>query len=243
MEKRDLQVIIYNKDFDFSRQIYNCFSEFKNINIMGVAKSNIELNYILEHNDVDILIVNDINPEEDIRINSSINMKFSNGLLSLKSVTVFAEKFQSDNNFNDFRNFYNEVLEISEKLNDKLNCKIKKGTNIYLEDPKYIAGILEKFGINDSLKGYTYLIESIILMSKENEVSQNINNLIYSEIAIRYNTTIIRVAKTIHHAIDVAWTNAQNDVKEKYFPSNILSRPSDQEFIASLLNDYIFREA
>ena len=70
-----------------------------------------------------------------------------------------------------------------------------------------IKKVLNELGIKINLKGYSYLIEAVLIMNKYPNIS--IMNL-YEKVAKKENTTISKVERAMRHAMVGNQDRAQN---------------------------------
>ena len=91
--------------------------------------------------------------------------------------------------------------------------------------------------IRDSIKGYQYLREAILIAVADMDVINAVTKVLYPEVAKRFNTTASRVERAIRHAIEVAWDRGDLETLQKYFGytvSNVKGKPTNSEFIAMI---------
>ena len=95
--------------------------------------------------------------------------------------------------------------------------------------------------IRDSIKGYQYLREAIMITVRDMDVINAVTKILYPEVAKRYATTPSRVERAIRHAIEVAWSRGKMDTIDEMFGYTIHNgkgKPTNSEFIA-LITDRI----
>ncbi len=98
-----------------------------------------------------------------------------------------------------------------------------------------ITSIIHEIGIPAHIKGYLYLREAIMMVTKEIEILGAITKVLYPRIAEKYNTTPSRVERAIRHAIEVAWSRNNVETIKKFFGYTINTergKPTNSEFIA-----------
>lgn len=109
------------------------------------------------------------------------------------------------------------------------------------EDVIKISEILKEIGIPANLKGYRYLRQAILLVLQNPEMLDNITKILYPEVAKLCNTTVIRVERSMRHAIKVAWERGEYKILYKYFGCTVSKtkrKPSNSEFVATIA-DYL----
>ncbi|UNC92536.1 sporulation transcription factor Spo0A [Candidatus Contubernalis alkaliaceticus] len=98
-----------------------------------------------------------------------------------------------------------------------------------------ITSIIHEIGIPAHIKGYQYLREAIMMVTKEIEILGAITKVLYPRIAEKFNTTPSRVERAIRHAIEVAWSRNNVETIKKFFGYTINTergKPTNSEFIA-----------
>ena len=91
--------------------------------------------------------------------------------------------------------------------------------------------------IRDSIKGYQFLRDAILLTMNEPEYINAVTKRLYPEIAKKNGTTASRVERAIRHAIEVAWDRGDLETLQRFFGytvSNIKGKPTNSEFIAMI---------
>ena len=94
--------------------------------------------------------------------------------------------------------------------------------------------------IRDSLKGYHYLRDAIILSGKDMEVVSSVTKLLYPTIAKHFKTTDQKVERAIRNAIEVSWSRGNVETFEKIFGYSVASgrtRPTNSEYIARIADN------
>lgn len=104
-----------------------------------------------------------------------------------------------------------------------------------------ISNLLIDLGIKQNLDGYNYLKTAIYKSYKQIDLLSSITKSLYPLIASIYDTTAIRVERSMRHAIECAWKD-QEYIKKAILPygysikSN--KKPSNSRFIA-MITDYL----
>lgn len=104
-----------------------------------------------------------------------------------------------------------------------------------------VTNMIHEIGVPAHIKGYQYLRDAIIMVTKDVELLNSITKILYPAIAKKYATTPSRVERAIRHAIEVAWSRGKMDTIDEMFGytvSNYKGKPTNSEFIA-LVTDRI----
>ena len=102
-----------------------------------------------------------------------------------------------------------------------------------------IETTLRLLGLNNSYKGFHYLIYAIRLVLEDPSVLTYICKGLYVEIAIHFDTTIASAERNIRTAKELIWNNANKDTLESVFGSQYpLKAPHNALFI-DMLSHYI----
>lgn len=80
-----------------------------------------------------------------------------------------------------------------------------------------VARKLLELGVNPSLSGYAYLVDAIELVCMDKTYLQQITKRLYVEVALRNDSTVQRVERSMRHAIEVLFQNANLNHIDKYF--------------------------
>ena len=97
--------------------------------------------------------------------------------------------------------------------------------------------MINEFGIPAHTRGYRYLRDAVVLVSKNPELIGSVTRKIYPAVAARNNTTPVRVERVIRHAIESCFTKGNAETVYSYFPhcmTNEKGKPTNSEFIAVL---------
>ena len=95
-----------------------------------------------------------------------------------------------------------------------------------------IETTLRSLGLDNSYKGFRYLVYAIQLVWEDCDILTYICKGLYVEIAIRYHTTVANVERNIRTAKEVMWNNGDKDTLEAIFGSQYnLKLPANARFI------------
>ncbi|MFC0269886.1 sporulation transcription factor Spo0A [Metabacillus herbersteinensis] len=98
-----------------------------------------------------------------------------------------------------------------------------------------ITSIIHEIGVPAHIKGYLYLREAISMVYNDIELLGSITEVLYPDIAKKFNTTASRVERAIRHAIEVAWSRGNIDSISSLFGYTVSmskAKPTNSEFIA-----------
>ncbi|GAV22351.1 sporulation transcription factor Spo0A [Carboxydothermus pertinax] len=100
-----------------------------------------------------------------------------------------------------------------------------------------VTNIIHEMGVPAHIKGYHYLRDAILMVTKEVNLLGAITKELYPMIAQKYHTTPSRVERAIRHAIELAWDRGNIEMINKYFGYTInveRGKPTNSEFIAMI---------
>lgn len=100
---------------------------------------------------------------------------------------------------------------------------------------------LDQIGVKHSLKGYGYIISAVEKCLENRSKLINVIKGLYTEIAEENGDTVLRVERSIRHAIEVTWTNGNTNAINKIFGYTVSvekGKPTNSEFIA-LITDFV----
>lgn len=116
------------------------------------------------------------------------------------------------------------------------------GKNIEIEKNVAIRTLLKLLGIKPCIKGYDYLIIAIDAVKKKYE--RGVTDIgvckLYEEIANVSGTTSRRVERNIRHAVEMAWNDNQDLMRE--FLGRIYQKPTNSEFIFTVAEHLFLKE-
>ena len=116
------------------------------------------------------------------------------------------------------------------KMMDKHSVKDAEGI---------IHDMLLDLGSPNNLTGYDYVVQAIILAANDWKYINNITFGLYPELAMKFETTVSKVERSIRYLIEVTWSRGDLDVLSKYFGNTVScekGKPTNGEFIARLAN-------
>lgn len=135
----------------------------------------------------------------------------------------------------DIRSTVARVADLSQRIRQPI---------VTLPEPRsYVSNLLVSLGIPTKLRGYTYLREAILLVSKN--TGQSITKELYPAVAAICGDRGKNIERSIRTAIEKAWTNRDDRIWQLYFPpgpEGIISRPSNSEFIHRLADSVLLSQ-
>lgn len=97
---------------------------------------------------------------------------------------------------------------------------------------------LKVLGIPASIKGFNYLMESIMLVAENPDYIGSVTKSLYPEVARKCKSTPSRVERAMRHAIDIIFYNTSPGVLFKYFGNTISyarGKLTNSQFIAGVV--------
>jgi len=136
----------------------------------------------------------------------------------------------------DFISMANTDKEIQAIIRKKLI-----NTNLNNEINHLIDYYLLKFGATPNLKGYIYLKEIISIYVLSTHTSLRLNNDLYEELSIKYNTSKYAIESAIRRLIDKMMASSSMELKYKVFSNTLFNDsseicPSNSLFIKTMAN-------
>lgn len=115
------------------------------------------------------------------------------------------------------------------QLNDYISARL---SDEMLESE--ISRILHRLAVPPNLSGYRYLKEAIKLSFKDAKVFNSVTKLLYPQVAQIYSSSSQKVERSIRNAVDSAWKNESNQLREQLF-SYSDGKPSNSQFISTVV--------
>lgn len=140
----------------------------------------------------------------------------------------------------DLNALCHDIAQIARMIEEKSlympdDINVSRG---YLEN--FVTQEIRKIGVPAHLKGYFYIREALILMLQDSDMANMAAKVLYPAIAKKFNTTAVRVERSIRNAIEILWNSGNHELLERYFPNITLPcqmRPSNFEFLATLADE------
>lgn len=86
-------------------------------------------------------------------------------------------------------------------------------------DERMVKKLLKEMGVPLNIKGYRYLINAIVTLSKEKEMKISIG--LYPKVAREFATTGSRVERAIRHAVERTFERGNYDVINEVFGTKV----------------------
>lgn len=86
-------------------------------------------------------------------------------------------------------------------------------------DERIVKKLLKEMGVPLNIKGYRYLINAIVTLSKEKEMKISLG--LYPKVAREFTTTSSRVERAIRHAVERTFERGNYDVINEVFGTKV----------------------
>lgn len=113
--------------------------------------------------------------------------------------------------------------------------KPKKAEPTVFELEVKVSNILKTMGTPVNIKGYRYLIDSIVMTYHDRDLINAITKQLYPEVAKKHHSTWYKIERDIRSAIDSTWKRGDMDYIKTIFIGNRENRPTNSEFIAMIV--------
>ncbi len=132
------------------------------------------------------------------------------------------------------------IIEEARKLSDSewacLKAKLLQKSEEELE--KKVCNILNEIGISSNSKGYQYLKTAIVLTYNDPTLLDSVTKVLYPKVAEEFNTTWIRVERSMRYVIEIAFfTGNINKIHEVFKSTYSLEKgkTTNSQFIAGIV--------
>ncbi|MBP2240813.1 two-component system response regulator (stage 0 sporulation protein A) [Cytobacillus eiseniae] len=240
---------------DDNRELVGLLDEYistqDDMEVVGVAHNGQDCLEILEHEDLDVLILDIIMPHLDgLAVLEKLRDMKKTNLPNVIMLTAFGQEDVTKKAVDlgasyfilkpfDMDNLARHIRQVSGKSNPIM----RKSSSSYRQQteakPKNldasITSIIHEIGVPAHIKGYMYLREAISMVYNDIELLGSITKVLYPDIAKKFNTTASRVERAIRHAIEVAWSRGNIDSISSLFGYTVSmskAKPTNSEFIA-----------
>lgn len=248
-----MRVVIADDNWDFNEVLFNFLEERKEeVQVVGRAYNGNEAIKLTKETEPDILLLDIIMPQLDgLGVLEKIRLMDMEKYPKVIMLTAFGHEYVTQKAVELGAEYYILKPFDLEVLVERMRQIFKK-TNGIPEDRKHqnypagrpvenynleaeITDIIHEIGIPAHIKGYIYLREAIMMVTREIDLLGSITKRLYPLVAEKYNTTPSRVERAIRHAIEVAWSRNNVDTIKKIFGYTINSekgKPTNSEFVA-----------
>lgn len=96
-----------------------------------------------------------------------------------------------------------------------------------------VVQMLHKLGIPSHLKGFKYLVDSILLFQDKSLKTT------YYKLSIKYNTTTYNIERSIRYSIEISFNRGDYKLINQLFGNTISyhkDKPTNKEFICTLID-------
>ena len=102
------------------------------------------------------------------------------------------------------------------------------------DDRRLVSDLLLRLRISTKHKGYRYLLEGILVISRD--PAQSITKELYAEVAKRCSCKRENVERPMRNALEAAWDRGDPQVWAQYFPEKT-NRPTNAEFLSRMAQE------
>lgn len=256
-----LRIMFADDNSDFREIISDYFSDFHDIEIVGLAKNGLEAYEMILQKEPDIAVLDMVMPHIDglgvieklltnlqskmplIIILSAIGQEsITQKAISLGAQYYIVKPFNLDLLAARIRQLGNTLKTNPNQgvVSTFHNASVlKENESKFMPNDleRSVTRIIHEVGVPANIKGYQFLRDAIIMAVNDMEAVSSITKLLYPVVAKRNNTTAARVERAIRHAIEVVWERGQTDTLEHIFGYTValtMNRPSNSEFIATI---------
>ena len=139
---------------------------------------------------------------------------------------------------------YENICTIAHELLNGMTtaAQPQKEKNINVENE--ISCFLKSLGIPAHLDGYKYIRSALLYTINDPSIISPITKKLYPALAEKYNTTKNCIERAMRHAIEVSWQRGNKKLLSDIFGycrDNIISRPTNAEYIAMTADDMRIR--
>lgn len=260
--KEKTTILIADDNADFAMTLVKYLEKEEDMEVIGIAKNGKEACDMVTNTEPDVLLLDVIMPYLDgigvleyinsanltkrpmcIMLSAVGQAKITQTAISLGAeyyvvkpfdIEVLIKRIKEIKNYkpttaqNCYSNRENKIPYIDISENDKKDKEMLEAL---------VTNIIHELGVPAHIKGYQYLREAIIMVTKDIDVINQITKQLYPEIARKYKTTPSRVERAIRHAIEVAWARGEQQTVESIFGYTISAakgKPTNSEFIAMI---------
>lgn len=212
-----LKIIFYNPDLKQVKNICNnIINQFENLQIVGIATMESEINSLHKNTNADIIIYN----------YDSVNSRILKYLEKFKIKIIFYNNLKNLNN-NNYTLYLSQKSKIN-SIQESIKAFIIKFDEQFIYQK--VFEVLKKYDLNFKLNGTFYLINCIVYsyLNKDKYVSDNLEKNVYPQIAKQFNTTI----STVKWAV----IRATNSIKDILEPEIAIDKITPKSLINEIVN-------
>ncbi len=251
MEPMISLLIVGNNQF-MIEMLLEVFENYYDINVVGVAKSNLKVIDLVKELKPHIVLLDVIEPgAKEIKILKEFNKikkddrpifiilsEKGNNEKIKKVITLGVKEYLikplgTDVLVSRIRQVYIEYYNVKKS-------KPFKNPDTVNEINSITTKLLYNIGILPHLLGYKYIKEAMLYMADNPEKCKPLNKVLYPLIAEEFRTTSIRVERAIRNAIESAWKRNEKLDKNVVKENNILGifdkKPTNSQLIFALID-------
>jgi len=244
VEENVIRVVLADDNKDFCNILEEYIEQQNDIELVGIAHNGNEAIELLMQKEPDVVILDIIMPHLDgVGVLEKMNTLNLIERPKVIMLTAFGQEDITQQTMELGADYYilkpfsieiliDRIRQLAAKNNSPRSAPAKR-RSLGME----VTNIIHEMGIPAHIKGYLYLREAIIMVTKRVELLGAVTKELYPLIAEKFNTTPSRVERAIRHAIEVAWNRGNIDMLNKFFGYTInidKGKPTNSEFIAMI---------
>jgi two-component system response regulator (stage 0 sporulation protein A) len=249
------RIVIVDDNIDFLRILREFLSQKEEFEVVGCASDGIEAINIIKTSEPDVVILDIVMPKLDglgvlekyrtLEINKKPQFIVTSAIGHYKTTQIAmslgAEYFMiKPFDLEDMVSRIHQLQSVGRVKGAENSQSIwNPAQEMEKNLERQIANILDYMGVPSHLKGYKYLIFSVLMVVKDLTAINSVTKIIYAETAKKFKTTWTRVERSIRNAIEITWSRGDIDLIYKMFKNEISedkARPSNSEFIMMVAN-------
>ncbi len=256
---KKLKVLIADAQNEVRKQLVKSLKKDQRIEVVGEAENGREAYELYVEQKPDIVLFELLLPiydgytllekmkQHDGKINTIYIM-----VTSINKDVFISEALDRGVNYIMIKPFDYEIIpDKIEKIYTRINEILKENSyeKSYNDIPIFrqphtlqpidmvISNKLNEIGVPARLKGYRYMITAVKEVISNEGALEGVTKVLYPDVAKKHNSTPQRVEKAIRHAIEVAWSEKDEDsdsYNNRYNVKYKKTRPTNSEFIAKI---------
>ncbi len=238
------KLLIVDDDRLFASALEEYFSSMDNYQVCGNAENGQKGLEMIEKYHPDVVILDLVMPHLDgIGVLEKLNTMPLSDIPFVIFITSFAQASLTKKAMELGASYYMMKPFDMDTLEKRIRqityfdeneiVTVGKTTSLEVE----VTRIIHQMGVPAHVKGYQYLRDAILMVTKEINLMGAVTKELYPMIAEKYNTTASRVERAIRHAIELAWDRGNVELMNRYFGYTInieRGKPTNSEFIAMI---------
>ena len=241
-----IKLLIVDDGKPFANSLKDYFSQLDSYDVSGIAYNGLDALELISKYQPDVVLLDLVMPYLDgLGVLERAQEQFKNNLPKFILMTAFGQEnitkkaMQLGAVYYILKPFDFPVLDMRIKQlfmrdeNDYIPPLPVKTNNLDVE----ITRIIHQMGVPAHVKGYQYLRDAILFVTKDANLMGAVTKELYPMVAEKYDTTASRVERAIRHAIELAWDRGNVEMMNKYFGYTIdieRGKPTNSEFIAMI---------